>query len=907
MSRRAATTGLVLRHFSAGRGPAALVALLLCLLAALVTAAPVAAGAMQSATVRDQLSRISPNEADVTAVAQGVPYSEPFAAGRAAPAEEIWGPFDGALAQFRSAAPAPLPELLAPAQRFARSQEIWLDYPPGQDPPDARHRITVGFDPDFTDRAHLVAGDWPAAVDFTADSAGITGVDALDFAMSAETAERMHWEVGQTRTAWGQPGERLNSWRLSGIWEADDPADPYWQHVRSVLDPFIIDDGNAPPLITGTGIADPSALAAVWALPGRLETTAWYPLDTAGVADGDAAAIEAALRKFSATARPVEGSPGGAQGIASLRLRTDAADTIGAALAQSRATQAILAMIASGPLGVGVLVILLACRLIVERRRAVLRLLSARGASVPQVTGVLAAEGLLLGVLPAAAGVALVLLLTRAEPAPALLIAPALVALVPAAILGVLARGAMEGAGRADLGRGGRLRAVVEGALLVLAAVAVGLLFTRGYTLSGVDPLLAITPLLVALAGALLTLRLYPLPLSAMLRRARRGPGLGAFLGSARALREPALGLIPVLALLVGVAVATSSGVLLSTLQSGIRSSAAGQAGADVRITSVLFGAADVEEVRATPGVASAAAVSGAQPVEIEIDGQSRRASLHVADEHLREVQGDGPGILPAGADLAQLVDGRIPVVVSGALGADIGDAEVEISGVPVTVVGVASAQTPLNSRQNWIIADASHTDELDGTDGVSRLVLVRAAEGVDPAVVRTELRDRLPTARIDTVGDLVAQLESGPAAVALRAALIAATAGGAVLGALAVLLTLALAGPHRQRLASLLQALGAPRRAGRALRAWEIVPPALAALAGGLAVGAVLPVLVLAAVDLRPFTGSPVAPPYTIDALVLVLSLGGFTVLAAALTAVADAVTRRSSAAAVLSTTAAG
>ena len=76
-----------------------------------------------------------------------------------------------------------------------------------------------------------------------------------------------------------------------------------------------------------------------------------------------------------------------------------------------------------------------------------------------------------------------------------------------------------------------------------------------------------------------------------------------------------------------------------------------------------------------------------------------------------------------------------------------------------------------------------------------------------------------------------------------------------------------------------------------------------MAALLIGTAFGAALPFLVIAVVDLRPFTGGPIAPAYTVAPGILSLSVGGFLVASIGVAAAALALTRRTRAAAVLRT----
>lgn len=136
-----------------------------------------------------------------------------------------------------------------------------------------------------------------------------------------------------------------------------------------------------------------------------------------------------------------------------------------------------------------------------------------------------------------------------------------------------------------------------------------------------------------------------------------------------------------------------------------------------------------------------------------------------------------------------------------------------------------------------------------------------------------------------------------------VRIALFAATTLAALLSALAIVMTLTLAARPRARVLALLRTLGAPPRSATALALWEVGPPAIAAIIAGTLFGALVPVVVLAGVDLRSFTGSTVQPGYHVDAVTLAITLGGFVLLAALFTAIALWVSRRARAASALRT----
>src|SRR5690606_19251414 len=111
-------------------------------------------------------------------------------------------------------------------------------------------------------------------------------------------------------------------------------------------------------------------------------------------------------------------------------------------------------------------------------------------------------------------------------------------------------------------------------------------------------------------------------------------------------------------------------------------------------------------------------------------------------------------------------------------------------------------------------------------------------------------------------------------------------TVASAVLAVGVVVLTLAVGAPARDRRTALLATLGAPRTTPRRLLLWEVVPLAVVAGAAGAVAGVVLPLVLLPAADLRPFTGGTIMPPLAVDP-VLVVAVTGAGVLATALATV--------------------
>src|SRR5690606_9265152 len=115
---------------------------------------------------------------------------------------------------------------------------------------------------------------------------------------------------------------------------------------------------------------------------------------------------------------------------------------------------------------------------------------------------------------------------------PQLIIAPALVAVAPPIIaaLATAGRSLRESRGDVDPRRRSTSRWVLEVLILSATALSLTLLLQRGLTTNadsiGVDPLLAATPLLLAVSVGLVVLRLYPLPVIAIQRTTKKNRGI---------------------------------------------------------------------------------------------------------------------------------------------------------------------------------------------------------------------------------------------------------------------------------------------------------------------------------------------------------------------------------------------
>ncbi len=923
MTVRVGTPRLLARHLRTGLGGSVVVASLVLVLTIVTTIVSPAVTTLLDAATRYQLDRLSPPVRDLSTSVGALPsvgYGANTTDSLPPAYEATWGEWDTALSQIRRNAAPAIRESFGEADYFTRLGE----------PAQYASTTYVVLDPRYASRIRLVEGrlpeatataeQWQTAFDDLIDPQtlrprvdGTATLPVTEVVISAEAAQAEGWTIGDVREVgteakWPVPVPLV----LVGTYDVVDAADPYWSRTTAMITPSRGADPDGNPWTRIGAFASPDGLVTIGTIAGGLSTPMWYPLDPETVTAEAAPDLLAELRGFTGTSQPfsTRAYPG-----ANLSFQTGTISALETSTAQARTLVSVLAMFASGPFGVAVAVLALGCRLILERRRSALDLLAARGAAPAQLRGLLALEGMLVGVVPAVVGLAVGAAIARlAFPAseaiaPLAVVAAVALGLVPPAV--VIASAGSTRAGRSDApAHRSRLRGLVELLVALLAALATVLLLVRAAEPAddpgAVDPLLVIAPLLLSLVACVATLRLYPLALRGILARRQRGSGFVGVLGAARAIRDPATGVAPILALVVGVSFAVASGVLLSTVQVGAVQVARASVGADLLLSATRFDAGAEASVADIEGVAAVAPVSVAYAANLKTDDRLQRVLLFFADQALLDdVQQGYPAVIPPEVSLAG--EGEpVPLLLSAAAAerADAANAELRIVEASAEYAGEVAGVVPFASNDQWALTDIASLPAVGEVTPVTVSMLVRLDEGADPDAVIAAVGAALGSSvQATTAARELAELADDPVVTGLRIALFAGIALSAVLAAVAVVLTLALGSSSRRRVSALLRTLGAAPRAAGGLVAWELVPQVVAALVVGCAFGAALPLLLTRVVDLTPFTGGADQPAYAVDAIVLAIALGGFLVVTAAVAVVAILITRRARIAAVLRT----
>ena len=877
---RLAGLGLLLRHRRPVRGPSLVVTVMVLAAAALVAATPGMFARMAAQELAQTMSQAPPTSRYLIARTTGrilaYPSRDPSASGLSPRLDAQFGTWQDQLAAVREGLPPQVRGMVGRARWTLTTDPVPVG-PTAGTPRSSATTVVARTDVAAASVARVIAGTWPRDTDPQAP---------LEITLSEASA----------RAAGVTVGSRLGPFRVSGIFRAVDPNADYWALNPGMVQPNIFDDGNKPIRITVTGFTDPLRWADLAARDPAI--LVWYPLDLSGLSGDRAAPLLAQLRQVVASPHPlptdVPEAPQAVRdsSIPTLTLAADAIPALTAALGRVAAAQSVLTVAAAGPLAAAIAVLMLGVRALDRRRRPLIGMLASRGAARSRLRLLLTADGLRVGLIPAVLAAAVMWWVFGANSSPAGLALAVAVGLLPAAALAGMRIDTTVRRERADTGirARNRLRWVAEVAVLALAGVSLYLLVTAGLG-SGSDLLVAAAPLLLAGAACVLVLRLYPLPLRLLARAFRRRSAAVGFLGSVRALRDPVVGVAPVLAVLAGVSVAVFSAVTLSTVTRGADQAALADLGAPVRVTGVAVTDAQYDAVLRMPGVAAAARTMlvGSMPVQIGDNPVRPTVDVYLADTaHLAGVQ-------RTIVDAAPIPGGMVAKPVAGAV-VSTGMAEpgtaLLVGSVPARVEGTAGQLIGLGRSPDFVLLDSAVTGFGPFR---SDAVLIAPTGRADPAALTARLTALLgPNAQVRLAAADADLLRTGAMARGMQTALVAALIAAAVAAVAALLLTMIAATAARARLLAILRLLGLSVRQRRALVLWEQTPAAAVALLVGAALGLGLAALVHVTVDLAPFTGGSAQPVLSVDAGLLAALLGGFVVLVALATGVGLMATRR-------------
>ena len=865
------TRRLLAKGATTSRAMAIVLVVLVAVLTAASTAAPVLLDRARSATIARAVENVNPVSRDLGAVIPGLAGDT---------SADPWAASDAALGRLQDSLPPAIQGVVGTA-RAQTTAQLGSTRRDGAYP---ANLITMLADPDVAGEIDVVEGRLPQTPDDARE---------WEIALSSATAADLDWPVGERRSVDGDAATgSVGAVTLVGRYEARDPRDSDWAHTSGALETVTVMVGDS--ILTGaTGIVAPDAITRF----GRGTTAVWWPLAGSRVTADTALEVSQELRRIAAVVQAYPWTKDGDE-YDGITLSTASAPAIDAGVARGAATEAALATVVAGPLVVAVVVLALGARLIARRRANAVRLMLARGASRTWIFGTLGAEGAAAGLLGAALGWGAA---TAVIGWSGLIgIAAGIVFTLVIAVVTPLAAMSLAAATeRDDLdGGGGRRRLAIEAAVLVPAIAVIVLTLGRAEPAAGFDVVLAATPVAVAAIATVCALRALPLVLSAAERFGAPRAGLVPLLGPARARRGSPVRTAPVLAVIVGVSVTMFAVVFSSTVTAGIREQAEAEAGSDLHVTSSYITDQQADAVAAIPGVRAVSLVSSGTLVRFEGAGEARVSVYGVDPETFARVQSSRRG---GGIDLSPLVDAPrdgtgVPVVV----GEDVvralrGTEGIETERrVPVDVVGQTSRPSPFANVDRFVFVSRDDFAQLTRTTFSGGELFVALDGGAAVAQVRGEIAKLIDARRIVDPAGVLADRSSDPVFTAVIVGVIASGAAVAVLLGLAVVMTLMLGSSGRGRVLALLRTLGYRRRGELALVAWEVAPALLLALPFGVAAGVATGLGVPRALDLTGFIGGRHQPAVVWDAATLGLVIAGFTALAVVVVAIATVVASR-------------
>lgn len=820
--------------------------------------------------------------------------------------------------EARAALPPVLASHLGRSMSLVDSVRFALTSPDGEPLPLPTY-LTLRAHDGLDEHLTLVAGRMPRETTETRElgpAPRLSQVPVVEVLLTRRTAEEIGVELGEEVLGQPDPADALVRQRsfadqravlvrVVGLAELTDADDPFWFDDARLHRPAQQETGQGVNLfpfaiLTGDGLRSLPDVPAQ--LPVRMEFRLLLSSNELAPAE---------VRELRDVARQLDA--GAATDDAGVTWRTGLGRLLDLHLGRVAAARATSLLALTGVLAVAVALVGLVGMLLAVRRRGATALLRGRGASGAQLLRAQLVEAVLVAVPAGAVAVVLARLVVPGAGGGALPLAGLVVALTVSALVATAVPDVRRSLRTLQDG-GDRVVATPirrwtgEAVVLVVTVGAVVALRRRGVAVGdadATDPLLLLTPVLLAASVALVTVRLHhvPLRLAGLLARERRGAA--AMLGLARASRTRRTG-APLAVLVVATAVSVVALALDGSVRDSQESAAWAAVGAPYRIDAGPGESLPAAELGDIAGVtdhardtrlltAVTAPLTAATRIELALVDLDRFARMTAGTPAAVEL----PRWLLTAPPV--VVDGRRPDPVPGlasrawaeASGLAVGDVVTVLVGtdlVEVRIEGVRSRFLDLDgSARDFVVVPITHLEAVLGRPvGTERLYVAGSAaarEGLAARAVELDatLLDRRATLR-----------ETREAA--LTAAVLRTLRGAAVLAlglaALALWISLAATGRQRTRDLALLAVLGGTRRQVTAAGLTEVVPAVVVGTLVGGGLGAVTVTILRRPLDLRPFTGDVTVPLGVPADTVLVVA--GATALAATLLASVHALASR-------------
>ena len=684
---------------------------------------------------------------------------------------------------------------------------------------------------------------------------------SVQVAVSEAAAQALDLQVGDRVPARDEHGRSVVV-AISGTFVPDDAGDEAWEVVPQLLEPTSSTSEDEPRTAAAALVSDESLADLRFALPGdALRRRVVFAPEPAAVTWARSQALERTVAALQS---------GAGSGLGETSWDSLLGTVLRDGRAQVSAARGQAQVLLVGLLTCSLLVLVLAGQLLVRRRTGSLTGARERGASLPGIAAELVTESMLVTVLGAATGLVVVRLATGSVgwtwSVPVLLVAAVTPAVLGVAVAeGTTTRVPANRSARRARAKVAQLRRLGLELVVVAAAVLSGVALRQrgvvGDDGGGGDLTAASAVTWVAVAGAVVLVRLAPPALRWVLRRTRRATGGVPLFVAARLVRSGAR-LLPVVVVVVAVSGTTFAAAFAATLRDGQAAGALSVVGGDAQLDA-RPDAAFTDVARRVDGAAdvrAAAAVRVEDGVSVSAHGGSAFVRLAVVDAAAYE-RLLAASELPDAPQLARLGSGagdRVPALFLGAPDGLRDDPTLrwEDSSIPLDVVG--AAPDVQDATDPVVVVDA---DALAAAGVVVLPDSVRAVGPGAPAALDA-VAARTPGAAVATYADELQRRRDAALPSAVGALAAASCALLLVLGLLGVALAAATDAPARATSIGRLRALGASDRDLRRTLLGELVAPVLVAAVTGLAVGVGCAHAALGALSLETLTAAPGPPP---------------------------------------------
>jgi putative ABC transport system permease protein len=738
--------------------------------------------------------------------------------------------------------------------------------------------------------ARLVAGNYPDKVFPQNNDLGV--------AVTQATAWRFGLHPGSIITVTASDTGPPADLEVTGVLAPKEPRSSFWSADPVAAAPALNAGPGVPPTTWWVGAvfvgADEVATLQSDFVALNLQLEWQVPLSLGQVDADQAPGVLADLNR--ATTQTMTMPPGLSPTATTLTIGSGDIAVLNTFLTAQAAVEAVLSLLFVGLAVIGVVVLLLASRMVVARRAVEYTLLRARGASLRQLALRTLADTAVAVIPAAVAGAGIAILLTpggTSTLAPWLSGVTVLVALFGPALIAVVryrpvrrSQAGHPGAGwRASARLAAARRAVAELTLVLLAVGGLVVLHAQGLPAGGLNVYASAAPVLVAIPAALVVMRVYPLVVRIVARLSARRARVTGFLASARASRAAAGSVLPAFALVLALTLAAFAGMVRDTVDHGEASASWQAAGADAVVTNTgtTLSPAAVRAMAAVPGVRHA--VPAAVLSRTMLNGNAITVIVANPASYATLAAGTPWPVFPA-QKLARPASsaGAAPVLASAsaarALGAGVAQLSDGQTNAAVRVAGVLPGTgTPALPGGGTFIVLPSWA-AVAATPSAPNTLLV-TGPGLDGARLTAVVAKDAPGSKVTLRSTVLAELSNSPLPRGAYLSFGAGLAAAAGFSVVILLLDLALGAREREQTLARLATMGLGPGQARRLTVLETLPAVLAAAVAGVASAWALAPLTGSVLNLSVFTGSSASVPVKPDFVALGLPVLGLVVLA--------------------------